>query len=119
MPRGTLCRIAEGRDIQPHYRGALEIWDEVLGDKDPLTESKVESASVSQMRFERECGGRFIGQEIMVISGVLYFYDEDAGFNGDRPLAEALLRNLYHSKMSTKVKFHVEDVAELFNLDVD
>ncbi len=70
------------------------------------------------MWFETNCGGRYVGQEIMVISGIARFYSTMLGFeaNDDLDTARKIYRAIQKSYCSMEVKGHADTVAKSYGL---
>jgi len=126
----TIEKILEGdREILVWYKNALKLWDEIL-DKYKIQEDNLISELAKelwnyQLQFEHECGGRTIGQEVMVVSGIAQFYSTDVGFDirwGERDdYRFEKARNLYtaiqQSMCSVEVKGYARDVARSYGLE--
>ena len=123
--------IHNNSDILEWYKRAKEIWNEIFKKFDPAKSENIDLLAKElfnkQLQFEHECGGRWIGQEIMVISGIAQFYSTDTGFDVrydqeyDYRLEKA--RNLYQafqlSYCSIEVKGHARNIAESYDLEED
>src|SRR4051794_39845756 len=114
----TLEMLVLGRrEIVDYYRTAAEKWSEIW--------SKSESKSLAlfakliareQHWFEQNCGGRFIGQEIMVVSGIVGLYSTSNGFDHNLQRARLLYDAIQSSFCSIEVKGIAEEVAKAYDL---
>lgn len=117
----TYSRLIKGdAEIVKYYQVALEHWKEILENpKNEDVESLAKSLSSEQFWFERNCGGRFLGQEIMAVTGLAQFYDEQIGFEGNEQNALNIYEAFQRSYCSMEVKFHSREAAEIFYLEVN
>lgn len=107
--------ISADTDILSYYKKALELWDTILEPKpDYLELSKVLPAK--QFAFEHQCGGRWIGQEIMVITGITQFYKIEDGFGERKDSAILVYKAISNSYCSMEVKSVTEQVAKYYFL---
>jgi hypothetical protein len=72
--------------------------------------------SAEQMWFERNCGARWVGQEIMVVSGIGMLYSTKAGFGDNADRARVLYDAFQQSFCSIEVKSIAREVAESYGL---
>ena len=104
--------------IVDYFITAGDKWSEVIGTSDIDDVSALADwCSDNQLWFEQNCGGRWLGQEVMVTAGIAGFYDPSGGFD-DESCRNAL--NVYHalkeSRCSVEVKYHAEDIAKSYSL---
>jgi hypothetical protein len=104
--------------VVAHYKRALEIWEEIIRlNEFAKVETLAKVLTSRQMQFEHECGGRWVGQEVMVVSGIARFYTTQIGFESN----EAEVLRVYDAFMasfcSIEVKGHARDVAESYDLE--
>lgn len=114
----TIEALVNGdRSVVQHYARAKQLWDEILASPDAANvDALSQRLSSAQFRFENECGGRWVGQEIMVIVGIAQFYSTVAGFDGNVKRARLVYDALRASHCSMEVKGHAERVAESYSL---
>jgi hypothetical protein len=123
--------IQQNNDILAWYKNAQDLWDDIKKQYDLSDETKImdlaDTLHLKQHTFEHSCGGRSVGQEIMVIVGIAQFYTTQFGFDVgydaeyDNRFEKAL--NVYkafkRSNCSMEVKFHADDVARSYGLEVE
>ena len=100
-----------------HYRRAVARWKEIWCR--PEAGDIVDLATMlsnEQMWFEHNCGGRWVGQEIMVVSGIGMLYTTQAGFDGNAERARLLYDAFQRSYCSLEVKGIARDVAKSYSL---
>ena len=107
-------RLIEGDEgVVTDYRTALSLWSEIF--------RKPESGTVEglagilwgeQGNFERQCGGRYVGQEIMVASGIYQFYTTAVGFEGNLDRARLVANAFRASMCSMELKYYTDKIAE-------
>ena len=111
----TIEALVTGEDAYAWYRDAIQHWQEVLSGIDP-TDAKAIAvlASNEQMWFEHSCGGRFIGQEVMVVSGIGQYYRTLDGFADRLEQARAMYNGLSKSACSTEIHHHADEMARSY-----
>ena len=104
-------------DIIEHYRRAAEHWQEIWSRPEASNLEKLARAlQHEQIWFERNCGGRWVGQEIMVVSGLAGLYSTEAGFDSRLEQARLLYDAFQSSFCSVEVKVIAEEVANSYGL---
>lgn len=105
-------------EVVDWFRAAVEHWEQCLSgiDEDDISAMKSVAAR-EQMWFERNCGGRWRGQEVMALAAIARLYETDDGFGDRRTLAVNLCTALEGSQCSVEVHGHARKVAKLYNLD--
>ena len=75
--------LVRGRaEVVEYYRVAAERWGEIWHRPDAHDLARLSKMlSSEQMWFERNCGGRWVGQEVMVVSGLAGLYSTEVGFD--------------------------------------
>jgi len=110
--------LNEDVSILEYYRNAKERWGKILeehwGRTNALELSKL--LTIEQFWFEQNCGGRWIGQEIMVIVGIVQFYSTEKGFEGNKEKALWVFDAFMKSYCSIEVKGKAQDVAKDYYL---
>jgi hypothetical protein len=121
MPSYTIEELVAGRGgVLRFYQRAKEIWTEILDEQRPLdAERLARELTARQPQFERECGGQWLGQEIMAVVGIGQFYTTQAGFGSHREEARILLEAFARSYCSLEVKYHARDAARQYGLESD
>ncbi len=111
--------MRQGDNITPHFKAGFAKWAELL--KDIRTQKLAELAEVlSEAQvdyFERQCGGRSLGQEVMAWTAIAYYFDtEEGGFGDDVEVARKVYDALQLSQVSIDVKVHTERAAITYGL---
>jgi hypothetical protein len=114
----TIEELIRGNaDTVAYYNAAKVHWKEILQSEDAVNAEKLsQTLNLEQLWFEHNCGGRFVGQEIMAIVGIAQFYTTDAGFAGNEEMVLKVYDALRSSYCSLEVKWHAEKVAESYDL---
>lgn len=109
--------IAGDLAIMGYYRLAKEHWASVFQAYRGVTSTVLSKRLDAEQRwFEHNCGGRWIGQEIMVVSGIGQFYSTSFGFDHDLSRAIWLYEAILQSYCSVEVKSVARDVAAMYGL---
>jgi hypothetical protein len=123
--------IQKNRDVVQWYINALDIWADIFRKIDPADEANIEilakELSNRQLEFEHKCGTRWVGQEIMVITGIAQFYTTNFGFgvgykekyDKRKEKATNIYKAFKRSYCSVEVKFHADDIARNYDLEVE
>jgi len=116
--RYSLEMLIRGKaEIIEHYRRAAERWQEVWSKPEATNLEKLaRMLQHEQMWFERNCGGRWVGQEIMVVSGLAGLYSTEVGFDKKLEQARLLYDAFQSSFCSIEVKSIAEEVAKSYDL---
>jgi hypothetical protein len=104
-------------NVQEYYRRAVARWHEIWtrpGAKD--LSGLATLLSDEQFWFEHNCGGRWVGQEIMAVSGIGMLYTSQAGFDKNADRARLLYDAFQRSYCSIEVKVIARDVAASYDL---
>ena len=107
--------------IVDYFQTAIEKWSEIVGTGEFDDVSALASwCSSNQHSFERECGGRHLGQDVMVVSGISQFYDPVSGW-GDRghQNAKQVYSAFMASSCSVEVKYAAERASKAYDLEED
>jgi hypothetical protein len=103
--------------IARYYERACEHWRQILQQVDPSDVTALaERLSHKQTWFEMNCGGRWFGQEVMVVTGVAQFYSTDNGFAENFDKAKAVVNALVHSGCSVEVKHQAGEIGRYYGL---
>jgi hypothetical protein len=109
--------IQGNQEVIGYYDKAKSKWIDILSTIDL---NKIEEFSnnltILQLWFEHNCGGRWIGQEIMVISGICQFYNTQSGFGESKNRAINIYKAFMKSYCSIEVKGIAEEVAKSYYL---
>jgi hypothetical protein len=115
----TIKALREGTSIATYWQAGFATWRELLRDIGTVKigdlAARIGEAQLEQ--FERRCGGRALGQEIMAWTGVAYFFDaEEGNFGDDVERARKIFDALQLSHASIEVKVHAERAAITYDL---
>lgn len=118
----TLEALRENQAVGDYYRAAFSKWRELLKGFDKTSVSELATAiGKAQIEFfEKQCGGRAMGQEIMAWTALAYFYDaEEAGYGDDLDKARKIYDALQLSHISIEAKINAEKAAISYDLFED
>ena len=115
----TLETLINGNaDIVEHYNNARQLW---LTIRESAAYNNVDTLAqeltIRQLQFEHQCGGRWIGQEIMAIVGIGQFYSSEIGFDTTMEDAVKVKNAFAQSYCSLEVKWHAEKAVNIFGLN--
>lgn len=114
----TELLIQGDQNVLVYYSAALDRWERILAKyESKSSEELAKELSSEQFWFEQNCGSRWVGQEIMVITGITQFYTTEHGFDKNRDLAIKVYRAFMQSYCSLEVKGVAEDIAKRYYLD--
>ena len=114
----TELLVQGDKNVLLYYNTALNRWRKILAEyASKSSEELAKELSSEQFWFEENCGSRWVGQEIMVITGITQFYTTERGFDENRHLALKIYRAFMQSYCSLEVKGVAEDVAKSYYLD--
>lgn len=114
----TLEQLMNGdRHIVSHYAAATTRWGMIRDSADFASIDLLAKRLTSeQLTFEHECGGRWLGQEIMAFVGIGQFYSTADGFGDNIEDAKKVYDAIRASFCSMEVKGHAETAVEAYNL---
>lgn len=109
--------IIGNKRITEYYNNATELWNEIRDSEwFDSVERLAEKLSISQLDFEHQCGGRYLGREIMTIVGIGQFYSSELGFDVTFEEAIKVKDAFAQSYCSLEVKWHAERTSKIFRL---
>lgn len=109
--------LKQDENVLEYYQTALDKWKEILESSDALSvEALAQRLFAEQLWFEHNCGTRWVGQEIMVITGISQFYDLSKGFEDNLDKAILVYKAFMASYCSIEVKGVAKDVARSYYL---
>jgi hypothetical protein len=109
--------VSGDENIVVYYRRAVEHWKEIWQRPEAKELACLASLlSSEQLWFEHNCGTRWVGQEIMVVSGIGMLYTTREGFGRNARKARMLYDAFQQSYCSIEVKGISRDVAVSYNL---
>lgn len=111
----TIEALVTGEDAGDWYRVAVQHWQQVLASVDTTNTKAIAAlADGEQGWFEQNCGGRYIGQEVMVVSGIGQYYRTSDGFNDRLEKAKAMYNGLRTSMCSVEIHHHADEMAKSY-----
>ncbi|EJD6501506.1 TPA: hypothetical protein ACGRPM_004089 [Proteus mirabilis] len=109
--------ISDDENILIYYKNAQTLWTEILSQFNYQDSYELaQTLTDMQLVFEKRCGGRWIGQEIMVITGIAQFYTIEEGFGENLEKAKLIYKAITLSYCSMEVKGIAEEVAKSYFL---
>jgi hypothetical protein len=117
--RYTIEKVVTGDgEIIRYYGNARTRWATILQECRGVPSTILARQLTSEQPwFEHHCGGRRIGQEIMVVCGITQFYNTSHGFDHDLSRALWVYRAFMKSYCSVEVKAIARDVASTYGLE--
>ena len=115
----TIELLVQGNgSVLEFYANAVGKWNEIVNSEDFVSvESLSRRVSIEQIPFfENQCGGRWVGQEIMCVVGIGQFYSTETGFGTNVKSALKIYDAIMRSSCSLEVKGHARRVAESYDL---
>ena len=104
-------------DVLEYYTNAKERWKKILSENEGSTSDELAKVLTrEQIWFEHNCGTRWVGQEIMAVTGIAQFYSTQRGFDDKRELALHIYESFMKSYCSLEVKGLASDVAKDYYL---
>ena len=119
MPKFTIRElIKQNENIIQYYKNGLILWNEIKNSPEfENIESLIKKLEEMQSRFESECGGKYLGREIMAFVGIGQFSNELIGFDIDYEDAIKVKNAIEQSYCSIEVKWYIENAIKHFGLD--
>lgn len=117
MPHYTLENILRNnKGIVDNYQEAVKLWNEIWKDpKSETVEGLADLLSSKQLTFEANCGGRYLGQEVMAWSGFAQLYDTISGFTAENKEKAIRLKEAFQaSHCSLEVISIAEEAAKSY-----
>lgn len=114
----TLEELINGNnEIVQYYSNARQIWLQIReSEQFQNIDSLAQELTNRQFEFEHQCGGRWLGQEIMAAVGIGQFYNSHVGFEATMEDVMKVKDAFMQSYCSLEVKWHAERIAGIFNL---
>jgi hypothetical protein len=119
VAQNTIKGLIEGNiHIVRYYQKAFDIWTEILSDPEANDVGRLADLLViRQSRFEKECGGRFLGREIMAAVGIGQFYISPIEGFGNNMETVTLIRQAFaQSRCHIEVKVFVGIISKVYDL---
>lgn len=99
------------------YSNATDIWNRLrLNPQYQDIDWLSNELRFKQREFEQKCGGKTLGQEIMVAVGIVQFYRVQDGFGTRIKSALHVYNAIKNSSCSLEVKGHNKRIAESYGL---
>lgn len=100
-----------------YYKTARERWSIILSETDFYHHVNLSQRLVNeQYWFENYCGGRWVGQEVMVIVGLTMFYTTRSGYGSNYQKALFIYQSIMQSYCSVEVKNLAQKLAQDYAL---
>lgn len=114
----TIEMLVNGNsEILEFYRKAKHRWKKILNENQNANSNELSKVLTNeQLWFEYNCGTRWIGQEIMVVTGITQFYSTDSGFDERKDQALLVYNAFMNSYCSIEVKGAANSVAKNYYL---
>ncbi len=100
-------------EIALHYARGAKRWVVILRG-DPYEVSLAMRIPIEQLWFEKHCGGRYLGQEVMAVTGIAHLYTTADAFGDNRETARRVSDAIQASTCSAEVKGVAERMAHLY-----
>lgn len=107
--------MSGNHNVVDYFELAKERWNE-LNQSNYSVEDLAKKLSSEQFWFETNCGGRWEGQEVMVISGITQFYSLGEGFGDRKHKALDIYNAFMRSQCSLEVKGEADRIAKSYFL---
>ena len=107
--------MSGNKNIVTYFGVAKQRWEGLIQAHSSV-EDLARRLSSEQMWFETNCGGRWEGQEVMVISGITQFYSLEEGFGDRRNKALDIYNAFMKSQCSLEVKGEADKIAKSYFL---
>lgn len=109
--------VTGSREIVDYYGAAERRWGEIMARPEARDVVALARMLTSEQDwFERNCGGQYIGQEIMVVAGMGRLYSTGYGFDDKADQARRLHDAFQQSYCSLEVKSIAREVAQMYGL---
>jgi hypothetical protein len=113
--RFLLEQLLRGNEQLPRWcKSAVDRWKTILKSATNVNELAADIGG-QQTWFEQDCGGRYLGQDIMAFTAIAQFYSTETG--GNREHAERMLKAIEQSNCSGEIKGVSREVFELYFRD--
>ncbi len=105
--------VKDDPEIAHHYARGAKRWVAILR-ADPSEASLAMRLRIEQLWFEKNCGGRCLGPEVMAVTGIAYLYSTADGFGDNQGTARRVSDAIQASTCSVEVKEVGERMAHLY-----
>lgn len=101
-----------------YYQNAKNIWTDIKnGVCFESIDLLAKELSYRQCDFERKCGGKCLGQEIMATYGIGQYYTLEVGFDAYYSEAVRVYEAFDRSYCSVEVKLFVNEISKILHLE--
>jgi hypothetical protein len=112
-----LLSTTEAGSVARYYQAAKARWEEILQRKGAQDVDHLATMLFQEQAwFEQNCGGKHLGQEVMVVAGLAGFYSSADAFEGFEGTATRVYFALKKSGCSLEVKGLAGTVANFYGL---
>ena len=115
----TLEALLKGQEkILEYYEHAKTHWDELFADAQAADSWAAWIAREEKAYFEPECGGMFVGREVMAWSAFASLYSIQFGWQDDKlVLARKLIDGFAESTCSEETKAAAVEAERLYDVE--
>ena len=100
-------------EVAQHYARGAKRWVAIL--RADLSEASLAMRlRIEQLWFEKHCGGRYLGQEVMAFTGIAHLYSTAEGFGDNQETARRVSDAIQASTCSAEVKGVADRMAKLY-----
>ncbi|MDD1513818.1 hypothetical protein [Priestia megaterium] len=111
--------LENNSQVLQYYQTASRLWEDICNDPQSETsEGLSRILSNRQLTFEERCGGRPLGQEVMVWVGFGQLYSPYNGYTDDSRAKAHLLKEAFRlSYCSFEVKSLADDASSSYDVE--
>lgn len=116
----TIEMLMKGdQSVPENFMAAAGRWKDLLADIDDVDVGTLaRRLTDNQMWFEHNCGGRWVGQEVMVWTGFAHLYSTHTGWDGNESRGEKLAAAFSTSMVSLEVKGGARRAAKSYSIEM-
>ena len=105
--------VKDDPEIAHHYARGAKRWVAILR-ADPSEASLAMRLRIEQLWFEKNCGGRYLGPEVMAVTGIAHLYSAADGFEDNQETAQRVSAAIQASTCSVEVKELARRAAQIY-----
>ena len=115
----TFEKLMNGaRDIAKYYKNANDLWEKIWNNpKSQNVDDLAQLIGSYQYYFEENCGGVYLGKEIMGWSGYVYLLKSDSDDLLINNRIDALKEAINKSFLSSEIYYDSDQAIKLFGLN--